>query len=95
MLHELSFPIGLKLKNYPENCQRNLRDSFFTVQFSGHSSNRAFFNHILICLFSLFFVVGDDVLIFIKRIIENHFADVVAVFDDFFVGNRCDFVACR
>ena len=45
--------------------------------------------------FSSFFVVGDDVLIFIKRIIKNHFADVVAVFDDFFVGNRCDFVACR
>ena len=36
----VSFPVGLKLKNYPENCYRNLRD-FFTVQFSGYSSLQA------------------------------------------------------
>ena len=36
----VSFPVGLKLKNYPENCYRNLRD-FFTIQFSGYSSLQA------------------------------------------------------
>lgn len=41
------------------------------------------------------FIVGNDVRAFVERIVENHFADIVAVFDDFFVGNRCDFVACR
>ena len=47
----------------------------------------------MLCCFLI--VVGDDIRVFAKRIVKNHFTDIIAVFNDFFVGNRCNFVVFR